>query len=375
MTENWHPAPTSDDDPHPVAPSGPAPQAQPAAPEPQAHPEPVHHTQPLPVVSTHPWQPAAPPPPPHAAYAAQHAARTGYPGYGGQPPIYSPGAAIGPAGPAGPPSRPGRWRRWTAGGALALVLVAGGGAAGAAIVHGLDGGTPTASGVVSATNASAKGSLADMIASVQPSVVSITVTLPNGTVSGSGVIIRSDGMILTNNHVVTDAVNGGGTISVTFSDGTSKPATIVGTDSSTDLAVIKARNVSNLKPATLGDSSKVSVGDTVVAIGSPLDLTDTVTSGIVSALNRTITAGGDQNQQQYGNATSGTTTYKNMIQTDAALNEGNSGGPLVNAAGQVIGINSVIETSGQSSSGNIGLGFAIPIDTARQVADQLVKGH
>jgi putative serine protease PepD len=242
-------------------------------------------------------------------------------------------------------------------------------------VHGLDGGTPTSSAVVSATNASAKGSLADMIASVQPSVVSITVTLPNGTVSGSGVIIRSDGMILTNNHVVTDAVNGGGTISVTFSDGTSKPATIVGTDSSTDLAVIKAQNVSNLKPATLGDSSKVSVGDTVVAIGSPLDLTDTVTSGIVSALNRTITAGGDQNQQQYGNATSGTTTYKNMIQTDAALNEGNSGGPLVNAAGQVIGINSVIETSGQSSSGNIGLGFAIPIDTARQVADQLMKGR
>jgi putative serine protease PepD len=357
MTENWHPAPTSRDD------------------EPQPVPPPARPTQPLPAVSTHPWQPAAPPPPPHAAYAAQHAAQTGYPGYGGQPPVYPPGAAIGPAGPAGPPSRPGRWRRWTAGGALALVLVAGGGAAGAAIVHGLDGGTPTASAVVSATNASSTGSLADMIASVQPSVVSITVTVANGTVSGSGVIIRSDGMILTNNHVVSDAVNGGGTISVTFSDGTSKAASIVGTDSSTDLAVIKAQNVSGLKPATLGDSSKLAVGDTVVAIGSPLDLTDTVTSGIVSALNRTITAGGDQNQQQYGNATSGTTTYKNMVQTDAALNEGNSGGPLVNAAGQVIGINSVIETSSQTSSGNIGLGFAIPINTARQVANQLMQGH
>lgn len=350
MTENWHPSSASpDDDPQPAQPIAPA--------------GPVQHAQPLPVPAQ-PWRQPAPPPPPHAGYA-------GF--YGGQPPIYPPGAL---AGPAGPPPRPRHWARWTAGGALALVLVLGGGAAGAAVVHGLDGGTTTASPVVPATNAASTGSLADMIASVQPSVVSITVTLPDGTVSGSGMIIRSDGMILTNNHVISDAVNGGGPITVTFSDGSTKPATVIGADPSTDIAVIQAGNVSNLKPATLGDSGKVQVGQTVVAIGSPLALDDTVTSGIVSALNRTVSAGGDNQQQQpNGNASAGSTTYKNMIQTDAAINEGNSGGPLFNAAGQVIGVNSVIETSDSSSTGNIGIGFSIPIDTAHQVADRLMRGH
>jgi putative serine protease PepD len=387
MTENWHPT----RQPHGAAPqpTQPAPaarparspevdQAQPAEPDRQASPArpapPAAQTQPLPaVVSTHPWQPASPQPP-HAGYASAHVPHAGYASYGGQPPLYPPGAVV-PVGPVPPPRGPRRWRRWTAGGALALVLVAGGGAAGAAIVHGRDGGGVAPSSVVSATNASSTGSMAAMIASVRPSVVSITVTLSNGTVSGSGVIIRSDGMILTNNHVIADAVSAGGAITVTFSDGSTRAATVIGTDSSTDLAVIQAKNVSNLKPATLGDSGKMAVGDTVVAIGSPLDLEQTVTEGIVSALNRTITAGGDQSQQPDSNANSSGTTYRNMIQTDAALNEGNSGGPLVNAAGQVIGINSVIATSGSNDTGNIGLGFAIPINTAKQVADKLMQGH
>ncbi|MGH3483033.1 MAG: S1C family serine protease, partial [Nocardioidaceae bacterium] len=171
-----------------------------------------------------------------------------------------------------------------------------------------------------------------------------------------------DGHILTNNHVVESAAEGGA-ITVVFGDGTTTDATIVGRDPVTDVAVIQAQDVSGLKPAVLGTSDDLDVGEEVVAIGSPFGLESTVTSGIISALNRPVSASS-------GSATA--STVFPAIQTDAAINPGNSGGPLVNLDGQVIGINSAIY--GQSG-GSIGLGFAIPIDLARSIASQLVDGE
>ncbi|GAA3417129.1 S1C family serine protease [Streptosporangium vulgare] len=167
-------------------------------------------------------------------------------------------------------------------------------------------------------------------------------------------------------------------MTVKFSDGKSATAKIIGTDPATDLAVIKAEGVSGLTKATLGDSDRLKVGDSVLAIGSPLGLSGSVTAGIVSALNRTLTVGGDQGQQQlppgWGRQQQGgggATTIGGAIQTDAAINPGNSGGALVNAAGEVVGINTAIATNG--GEGSIGVGFAIPITTANQVAEQLIE--
>lgn len=265
-----------------------------------------------------------------------------------------------------PPARPYRVRRWLAAGAAAVLLTAGGGVGGAAIAYNLSSGS-SATGTVSASTVSDSGSLADMIAKVQPAVVDITVRGSTAETEGSGVIIRSDGMILTNNHVIASA---GGTadpqITVTFSDGSTASGTVVGADAANDLAVIKAGDQKNLTVATLGDSDTLKAGDTVVALGSPLGLSGTVTEGIVSALHRSLSAS-DEN--------SGSTHYTNMIQTDAALNEGNSGGPLVTASGAVIGINTVIATSSSQDSGNIGVGFAIPINKAKGIADQLIGNN
>ncbi|MFB9834523.1 S1C family serine protease [Actinoallomurus acaciae] len=295
---------------------------------------------------------------------------------------YGPGPAYGP-GPGGHP-----WwttKRKVAAGGLALALILGGGLAGGAVAAVIGGsGTTYASptAVKAASSKSATG-VAAIAQAVQPSTVSITVTTQQGQDEGTGVIIRSDGVILTNNHVVADA-SGGGQISVKFNDGKKASAQIVGTDPATDLAVIKAAGMSGLKPVTFGNSDQLQVGDPVVAIGSPLGLEGSVTSGIVSALHRTLTESGEEQQQQPGfpfggggqnqgqQNSSGGTAIGDAIQTDAAINPGNSGGPLVNASGQVIGINTAIATSG-SSNGNIGVGFAIPIDTAKQVADQLIK--
>lgn len=196
---------------------------------------------------------------------------------------------------------------------------------------------------------------------VLPSVVSIAVETQFGGAGGSGVVISSDGQILTNNHVVEGAGQGG-TVTVTFQDGTTAKAEVIGTDPLTDLAVIKAQDVSDLTPAELGSSSDLAVGEQVVAIGSPLGLDGTVTTGIVSALNRPVQAGDEQQQN---------TSVFDAIQTDAPINPGNSGGPLVNMNGEVIGINSVIVTTG-ANSGSIGLGFAIPIDQARPIAQELL---
>ena len=198
---------------------------------------------------------------------------------------------------------------------------------------------------------------------VTPSVVSIKVTSSLGSGTGSGSVYRSDNnvsYIITNNHVIESAVTTG-TISVELLNGNTLTAQIVGRDSAYDLAVLKV-NRGNLPTVTVGDSSKISVGDPVVAIGSPLGLASTVTSGIVSALNRPVTTG-----------TSGAESFVNAIQTDAAINPGNSGGALLDSLGRIIGVNSAIATvSSGGVSGNIGLGFSIPINEAKRVIDELI---
>ena len=204
-------------------------------------------------------------------------------------------------------------------------------------------------------------------AKVLPNVVSIAVSGGGSSGTGSGVIIRSDGHILTNNHVVDSAV-GGGRITVTFNDGSTATATVVGTDAAYDLAVIKVSK-SGLKPATLGSSASLRVGDPVIAIGSPLGLSGTVTTGIVSALNRPVNTTNRQPNPFGGNAPTESTVIS-AIQTDAAINPGNSGGALVDGAGQVVGINTAIASLG--TAGNIGVGFAIPIDQAKDIATQLI---
>ncbi|PWD50332.1 peptidase S1 [Serinibacter arcticus] len=194
-----------------------------------------------------------------------------------------------------------------------------------------------------------------------PSTVAIEVRSADAGSSGSGFVLREDGHILTNAHVVAAAVDGGAELTVVFSNGEQAPATVVGVTSDYDLAVIKV-DVQGLVPLALGDSDEVRVGETVVAVGAPLGLQGTVTAGIVSALNRPVQAG-DAEQ----------TSFINAIQTDAAINPGNSGGPLLDDQGRVIGINSAIaQPPGQNAAGSIGLGFAIPSNQARRTAEQLI---
>jgi putative serine protease PepD len=207
----------------------------------------------------------------------------------------------------------------------------------------------------------AAGSVAAVAAAVQPSVVQLNVSGSQGDGTGTGFVVSSDGYIVTNDHVAGDAGNDG-TIDVTFIDGSTATGTLVGSDPGYDIAVVKVDRT-ELPALTLGSSDAVNVGDIAVAIGSPLGLQGTVTSGIVSALNRPVTAGGQ-----------GDTAYINAIQTDAAINPGNSGGPLVNTAGEVIGVNSAIATVGRGDAvGSIGLGFAIPVDTAKRIVDELIN--
>ena len=205
----------------------------------------------------------------------------------------------------------------------------------------------------------APDSISALAAKVLPSVVSISTRNGSEGGTGTGFVIRSDGYLLTNNHVVAGVV-GGGSLRVSFNDGKTVDGKIVGTDSAYDLAVIKV-DLKNLTALQFGDSEKVQVGDSVIAIGSPLGLAGTVTSGIVSAKNRAVTAGSRTSEGSFINA----------LQTDAAINPGNSGGPLVDKSGAVIGVNSAIATLDSSSSsqtGSIGLGFAIPINQARRTA-------
>ena len=198
---------------------------------------------------------------------------------------------------------------------------------------------------------------------VTPSVVSISVRTATGGGTGSGSIYKTNATssyIITNNHVIESALTSG-TIKVEFADGSEIAATIVGRDRMYDVAVLLVKK-GNLPAIALGDSSKVSVGDEVLAIGSPLGLANTVTQGIISALNRPVTAG-----------TTDSTSYVNAIQTDAAINPGNSGGALVDAQGRIIGVNSAIATlTSGGTSGSIGLGFSIPINEARRVIDEII---
>lgn len=208
-------------------------------------------------------------------------------------------------------------------------------------------------------------SVAGIAKRVLPSVVSIEASNADGGATGSGFVISSDGYILTNNHVIASAVTSGGDIYVALQNGTKYPATVIGRDSSYDLAVLRISNRA-LTALVFGDSDKVAVGDSVLAIGSPLGLQGTVTLGIISAKDRAVTAGESAAENSFINA----------LQTDAAINPGNSGGPLVDATGAVIGVNSAIATLGSSlgsQTGSIGLGFAIPINQARKTAEQLIK--
>ena len=204
-------------------------------------------------------------------------------------------------------------------------------------------------------------SVAGLAARVLPSVVSIETISADGGATGSGFVIDPNGYLLTNNHVVADAI----TIKVMLNDGREFAAKILGRDASYDLAVLKIE-ATGLKALQFGNSDKVQVGDPVIAIGSPLGLSGTVTQGIISAKDRPVTAG-DSNSA---------TSFISALQTDAAINPGNSGGPLVDATGAVLGVNSAIASLGSnlgSQSGSIGLGFAIPINQARKTADQLIK--
>lgn len=206
-------------------------------------------------------------------------------------------------------------------------------------------------------------SVAGIAARVLPSVVSISARGGNGGGTGSGFIIDSSGYVLTNNHVIDSAVESGGTLRVRLNNGDVYSAKVVGRDASYDLAVLKIV-AANLPALQFGDSDKVAVGDSVIAIGSPLGLSGTVTLGIISAKDRPVTAGGSSSENSFINA----------LQTDAAINPGNSGGPLVDLTGAVIGVNSAIASLGSTSqSGSIGLGFAIPINQARKTTNQLIK--
>ena len=293
-------------------------------------------------------------------------------------PEYIPGAggATSPSGPNYAP--PGTAlqvttsrRRWGPLVALALGAALIGGGAGAAVTAAMDDTSTSSPAPVftQGTDTPVDGrpnSVTSIAKKVLPSVVTVNVRGNGGSGNGSGVIITSDGYILTNNHVAAVAADGG-SIRVDFYNGKEGvSASIVGRDPKSDLAVLKVSGLSNLPAATLGKSSSLQVGDPVIAIGAPLDLSSTVTTGIVSALNRDVTVPGENG---------GRNVIIGAIQTDAAINPGNSGGALVDGLGQVVGINTAIAT-GEGSNGSIGLGFAIPIDYAKSIADEIIRtGH
>ncbi|WP_423462471.1 trypsin-like peptidase domain-containing protein [Promicromonospora sp. MS192] len=352
----------------PTAAQAPAPQ-QPAPQQPahqhSGHEQPAHQT-----------------PPSHAPAAHTPAAHTP----ATTPPSVPVGAAPAPAGGSGSgytnpyalpatasdePKPTARNRTWVpvVSAAAAAALLASLGTAGAIAItsDGSDAASLADVGQSSSENVPVKSSTVqnpnwtEVTSAVQKSVVSIQVESQSGGAEGSGVVLDSEGHVLTNNHVVSGAT----TVQVTLSDGRVYEADIVGTDPTTDLAVVQLSDPpSDLEPATFADSDDVAVGEPVMALGNPLGLANTATTGIVSALDRPVTASAEDGSDQ---------VVTNAIQIDAAVNPGNSGGPLFNASGEVIGITSSIATlSGSSnSSGSIGLGFAIPANLASQIGDQL----
>ncbi len=214
-------------------------------------------------------------------------------------------------------------------------------------------------------------------AEASPSVVTLSVSSTNGSGSGSGVILTEDGYILTNAHVVTlGGMTENAIVTVRLWDGLVVPAELVGFDSVYDLAVIKVE-MEGLKTIKFADSSNINVGENVVAIGAPLGLTSTVTEGIVSALNRTIQVASSEVSEESGlqfwTGTGAAPISIQVIQTDAAINPGNSGGALVNEFGELIGINVAIATAGNGEAGSIGVGFAIPSNTANRIASEIIE--
>ncbi|MFF8599174.1 S1C family serine protease [Streptomyces sp. NPDC015232] len=351
----------------PVPPAAEAPQAAPASPAVSAAPA-------APAVPPTPPPPAAPPVAPEPATVAAPTATQAAGGWPPAPPVTPAwGAPQVPPGPEAP-------RRRT-GGLVAAVLVAAlvaggvGGGIGYWAASQRDGDT-TGSTTVSAGDAPSSfkrdpGTVAAVAAKALPSVVTIQAKSggsegEGGT--GTGFVYDKEGHIVTNNHVVASAADGG-TLSATFSNGKTYDAEVVGRAEGYDVAVIKLKNApSNLAPLPLGDSDKVAVGDSTIAIGAPFGLSNTVTTGIISAKNRPVAS---------GDGGGGKNSYMSALQTDASINPGNSGGPLLDASGAVIGINSAIQSAGsgfgQSQAGSIGLGFAIPVNQARNVAEQLIK--
>ncbi|WP_087930435.1 S1C family serine protease [Streptomyces albireticuli] len=331
---------------------------------------------------------------PHPASGVTPPGGTPLPPSGTTPPAGTPFPAA--AAPAGPPRGPWQYDPWAAGqrppaggvaapgrtgrgrlvaGAVVVALVAGGVGGGIGAYLERDGRLghhrvelPQAA---ADRTARAPGSIAGIAARALPGVVTIHVRGGDDQGTGTGFVLDKEGRILTNNHVVEPA-GSGGEISVTFNGGQTAKATVVGRDSSYDLAVIKVSGVSGLTPLALGNSDSVRVGDSVIAIGAPFDLAGTVTTGIISAKERPITAGG---HKQDGSDVS----YVDALQTDAPINPGNSGGPLMDSEARVIGINSAIRSAGDGSDlgggqgGSIGLGFAIPINQAKRVAEELIN--
>ncbi len=349
-----------------------------------APPSDQHATQQLPAYEANPQAPnpqvqnSVPP------YGQQAPGPYGNPGYGQNPYPQNYGynepsapqqhAAPQQQAPAALRSRPAR--STLVAGAIALVLVGGGiggvvGSLATSNANGPGGATSSLNSTITAAQPAANipdGSIQAVANKVLPSVVQIQVKGSQAEGEGSGVILSSDGLILTNNHVATGAGTNG-QMTVAFSDGTVADATLVGADAVSDLAVIKVEGKTGLTPIELGSSANLQVGQQVVAIGSPLGLAGTVTTGIVSALNRPVSTSGESGNQN---------SVIDAIQTDAAINPGNSGGALVNTDGQLIGINTAIASLGGSKSsgapsGSIGLGFAIPVDQAKRIADELAE--
>ncbi|MBR7834000.1 trypsin-like peptidase domain-containing protein [Actinospica durhamensis] len=274
--------------------------------------------------------------------------------------------------------------------AIAILAAGVGGVSGAVFDHSQN--SSSSVSVVTGSNSSDTTTTVGAVAkTVLPSVVKITETTNSAEGIGSGIVVSSGGLIVTNNHVVADYVSEGGTLKVTSYDGKTYDAKVVGYIAADDIAVIQVENGPTWKAATFADSSQVQVGDQTVAIGSPDDLQNTVTSGIVSALNRTVSVTESTTEGQgfsgnggfpgfnWGQDTSTTVTYS-AIQTDASINPGNSGGPLLNSAGEVIGMNSSIyssssSSSSDSSSGSVGLGFAIPSDKVVQDVKKIEAGQ
>ncbi|GAA3740890.1 trypsin-like peptidase domain-containing protein [Streptomyces tremellae] len=281
-----------------------------------------------------------------------------------------PYAADGDDGYPAYPERPRRRRGLAAALVFALVTGVVGGGVGAYLEQRAALGPTTLPQEAKNDAGRAPDSVAGIAASTLPGVVTLHVRGADEAGTGTGFVLDRQGHILTNNHVVALA-GSGGEISVTFSSGRTAEAKVVGKDGGYDLAVVRVTGVTGLAPLPLGNSDNVRVGDPVVAIGAPFDLSNTVTSGIISAKDRPITAGGED-------GTGSDVSYVDALQTDAPINPGNSGGPLVDAHARVIGINSAIRAAGSGSTGeggqagSIGLGFAIPVNQAKRVAEELI---